>query len=116
MAPCGGAVFPDAGLVERDADPFLLAPGDAARSFQLFRSHKKREALRDEQRRHGFERGSGLRDVSTVQSIPRPPNSMVPAFNLRRRGTTRVCSITSLWAIHDRMPHGPFNFGDGKLK
>ena len=64
MAPCGGAVFPDAGLVERDADPFLLAPGDAARSFQLFRSHRKREALRDEQRRHDFERGSGLGDVS----------------------------------------------------
>ena len=51
-------------LVERDADPFLLAPGDAAQPLQLFRWHKKREAVGDEQRGHDFERGPGLRDVS----------------------------------------------------
>ena len=35
MAPCGGAVLRGAALVEPDADPFFLAPGDVARPFQL---------------------------------------------------------------------------------
>jgi hypothetical protein len=51
-------------LVERDADPFLLAPGDAAQPLQLFGWHIKCEAVGDEQRRHDFERGPGFRDVS----------------------------------------------------
>jgi len=31
----------------------------------------------------------------TVQSIPPPPNSIVPAFNIRRRGALR-CSFMPL--------------------
>ena len=52
-----------AALVEPDADPFFLAPGDVARPFQLLRGHKKREAVGDGQRDHDFERGSGLREI-----------------------------------------------------
>src|SRR5947207_1482301 len=51
-------------LVERDADPFLPAPGNVARPFQLGRWHIKREAVGDEQRGHHFQRGAGLRDIS----------------------------------------------------
>jgi hypothetical protein len=31
-----------------------------------------------------------------VQSMPPPPNSIVAAFNIRRRGAIRVSSMTSL--------------------
>ena len=50
-------------LIERDADPFFLAPRYMARPLQLFRRHKKREAVGNEQRAHDFKRGSGLRDI-----------------------------------------------------
>ena len=51
-------------LIERHADPLFLAPDDVARLFEIFARHEQREAVGDEQRRHDFERGSGVGHVA----------------------------------------------------
>jgi hypothetical protein len=40
----------------------------------------------------------------TVQSIPPPPNSIVPAFNMRRRWATRCSSMTVTFDGDAAMP------------
>jgi hypothetical protein len=82
-------------LVERDADPIFFTPNDVAGPLDLIACYKKREAVRNEQRGDYFERSTGSEMFRTVQSIPPPPNSIVPAFNMRRRGAIRCSSMGS---------------------
>ena len=46
----------EAALPERDADPFFFAPDDVTGPLGLSARHKKREAVRDKERRHNLKR------------------------------------------------------------
>jgi hypothetical protein len=82
----------------------------------LFRWHKKREAVGDEQRRHDFERGSGLRDVSNgaVDSSA----AELDGSSLQSAAPRDDSGLFHDVVIGDSRPDAsqPFNFGDGKLK
>jgi len=62
-APQDDVQPPAAASVERDADPLFPAPDDVTRPFQLLARDHQREAIRNKQRGHDVEGGSGLREV-----------------------------------------------------
>ena len=85
-----------AALIERHADPLFLAPDDRHGFFKFsLGTHSVN--------RSGMNRGvttSSAAPVSDmlrmVQSIPPPPNSMVPAFSFRWRGAIRFSSMSGI--------------------
>ena len=91
-APQDDVQPPAAASVERDADPLFPAPDDVTRPFQLLARDHQREAIRNKQRGHDVEGGSGLREVPDCAAISLPANVIAPAFRMRRRGLIR-CSF-----------------------
>jgi hypothetical protein len=93
MARYGWRLTTEAALIERDSDPCLFAPYDMAGPLKLVARHEKHKAVGDEERAHNFKRAPLSEMFRTVQSIPPPLNSIVPALNVRRREATRLWSI-----------------------
>ena len=80
----------EAASVECDTDPLLFAPHDMAGPLKLVARHKKRKAVGDEEWLTTSSAAPVSEMFRTVQSIPPPLNSIVPAFSVRRRAAIRL--------------------------